>query len=51
MDITHPPELMTFLIDRVLKNTSGDLKKEEREQLDLLTRDKVTTPVIYVGTG
>jgi len=51
MDITHPPELMTFLIDRVLKNASGDLKKEEREQLDLLTRDKVTMPVIYVGTG
>lgn len=49
MDI--PTEEKNFLLERVLKNLSGDFIKEEQEQISLLKRDRVIAPVIYIGTG
>ena len=51
MDNTLLPEVTTFLIERVLKNSTGEYNKEEHERLHLLTREKATVPIIYVGTG
>jgi NADH:ubiquinone oxidoreductase subunit F (NADH-binding)/Pyruvate/2-oxoacid:ferredoxin oxidoreductase delta subunit/(2Fe-2S) ferredoxin len=49
MDIRD--EEKSFLLERVLKNQTGDFQKEELEKLSLLKREKVNWPVIYVGTG
>jgi len=49
MDI-HTEE-KSFLLEKVLKNLSGELQKEDLDQISLLKRDKVTGPVIYIGTG
>jgi NADH:ubiquinone oxidoreductase subunit F (NADH-binding)/Pyruvate/2-oxoacid:ferredoxin oxidoreductase delta subunit len=51
MDNTLLPEVTNFLIERVLKNTSGENTKEECDRLRLLTREKVSEPVIYIGMG
>jgi NADH:ubiquinone oxidoreductase subunit F (NADH-binding)/Pyruvate/2-oxoacid:ferredoxin oxidoreductase delta subunit len=49
MDI-HTEE-KTFLLEKVLKNQTGDFLKEDLEHISLLKRDKVISPVIYIGTG
>jgi NADH:ubiquinone oxidoreductase subunit F (NADH-binding)/Pyruvate/2-oxoacid:ferredoxin oxidoreductase delta subunit/(2Fe-2S) ferredoxin len=49
MDIRD--EEKTFLLERVLKNQTGNFQKEELEKISLLKREKVNSPVIYVGTG
>ena len=51
MENTNLPDAMTFLIGRVLKNPTGEFNKEERERLHLLTREKVSVPTVYIGTG
>jgi NADH:ubiquinone oxidoreductase subunit F (NADH-binding)/Pyruvate/2-oxoacid:ferredoxin oxidoreductase delta subunit/(2Fe-2S) ferredoxin len=45
------PVSTRFLIEKVLRNFSGLPDKEIRENLALLKRDKVTKPVISIGTG
>ena len=40
-----------FLIDKVLKNFSGLPDKDVTEKLSVLKRNKVSRPVIYIGTG
>ena len=47
---THT-EKKSFLLEKVLKNLSGDFLKEDLDQISLLKREKVLTPVIYIGTG
>ena len=41
MDNNLLPEVTTFLIERVLINSTGEYNKEERERLHFLTREKV----------
>ena len=41
----------TFLLEKVLKNLSGEFLKEDLEKINLIKRDKIITPVIYIGTG
>jgi NADH:ubiquinone oxidoreductase subunit F (NADH-binding)/(2Fe-2S) ferredoxin len=40
-----------FLLEKVLKNLTGEFMKNDLEQISLITREKIITPVIYVGTG
>ncbi len=40
-----------FLLGSVLKNSIGDLGRDEMERLAFLKREKVSTPVIFIGTG
>lgn len=40
-----------FLIEKVIKNYSGIFDKTTTDRLAMLRRDKVTRPVIYIGTG
>jgi NADH:ubiquinone oxidoreductase subunit F (NADH-binding)/Pyruvate/2-oxoacid:ferredoxin oxidoreductase delta subunit/(2Fe-2S) ferredoxin len=49
MDI-HTEE-KSFLLEKVLKNVTGEFLREDLEQISLLKRDKVIAPVIYIGTG
>jgi NADH:ubiquinone oxidoreductase subunit F (NADH-binding) len=44
-------EEKSFLLEKVLKNLTGELSKEEQEKVSLLRRDKVNSAVIYIGTG
>ena len=50
-----PPQDLTdnkeFLIEKVIKNYSGIFDKPTTDRMALLRRDKVTRPVIYIGTG
>ena len=46
-----PSSDITFLMDKVLKNMSDDYRKEDRERLILLRKEKVAGPVIFIGTG
>jgi len=48
---TFPMGDKIFLLEKVVKNPSGSYNKEETEFLTILKRDKVTKPVIYIGTG
>jgi NADH:ubiquinone oxidoreductase subunit F (NADH-binding)/(2Fe-2S) ferredoxin len=41
----------TFLLEKVLKNLSGEFLKEDLEKINLIKRDKIVTPIIYIGTG
>ena len=45
------PEDKIFLIEKILKNITGQYQKEEQEKINYLRREKVTKPVIYIGTG
>ena len=38
-------------MEKVVKNPSGSYNKEDTERLAFLKRDKVTKPVIYIGTS
>jgi NADH:ubiquinone oxidoreductase subunit F (NADH-binding)/(2Fe-2S) ferredoxin len=40
-----------FLLEKVLKNLTGEFGKQDQDQLSLIKRDKIITPVIYIGTG
>lgn len=40
-----------FLLEKILKNPTGHYSPEESELLALARRDKVSRPVIYIGTG
>ena len=40
-----------FLLEKVLKNLTGEFGKKDQEQINLIKRDKIITPVIYIGTG
>lgn len=51
MDKLLLPDVMAFLIERVLKNSTVNLTRTEHDRLQLLTRAKVTVPVIFIGTG
>lgn len=44
-------EVKKFLLEKLVKNVSGTLNKEENERLAFLKREKLTRPVIYIGTG
>lgn len=46
--IAEPRE---FLVDKVLKNYSNIFDKATRDQLALISREKVTSPVLYIGMG
>jgi NADH:ubiquinone oxidoreductase subunit F (NADH-binding)/NADH:ubiquinone oxidoreductase subunit E/Pyruvate/2-oxoacid:ferredoxin oxidoreductase delta subunit len=46
-----PHEYKTFLLEKVLKNIGDDFRKEDNEKLLVLRKEKVTKPIIYVGTG
>lgn len=48
---TATPNIKTFLTERVLKNPTGELSKDEWDKIHILKRDKVVRPVIYIGTG
>ena len=41
----------SFLLEKVLKNLTGELLKEDQERISLLRRDKIGIAVIYIGTG
>lgn len=41
----------SFLLDKVLKNLTGEFLDEDLEKIRLIRRDKILTPVIYIGTG
>ena len=41
----------SFLLEKVMKNMSGDYKKDDQEKLTFLKKEKVTQPVIFLGTG
>ncbi|MCX6248664.1 MAG: SLBB domain-containing protein [Bacteroidetes bacterium] len=44
-------EEKSFLLEKVLKNLTGEYQKEQLDKISLLRRDKVLSPVIYIGTG
>lgn len=44
-------ELKHFLLDKILKNQTGNFTQEVQEKIDLLSRTKTTKPIIFVGTG
>ncbi len=46
--ITDPKD---FLFEKVLKNFSSSLNKDDIEKLAVLKRERVVKPVIYLGTG
>ena len=41
----------SFLLETVLKNMADDFCKEDQEKLLFLRKEKVTRPVIFIGTG
>jgi NADH:ubiquinone oxidoreductase subunit F (NADH-binding) len=41
----------SFLLEKVLKNLAGEYQKEDLEKISIIKRDKIVTPVIYIGTG
>lgn len=43
--------LTGYLIEKVLKNYSGDYPPDVKREIDLLLRRHLRRPVIYVGTG
>jgi NADH:ubiquinone oxidoreductase subunit F (NADH-binding)/Pyruvate/2-oxoacid:ferredoxin oxidoreductase delta subunit/(2Fe-2S) ferredoxin len=40
-----------FLLEKVLKNLTGEFGKKDMEQISVIKRDRIIAPVIYVGTG
>ena len=45
------PAEKSFLLEKVMKNMTDEFRKEDQEKLLLLRKEKVTTPVIFLGTG
>ncbi|MCX6251219.1 MAG: 4Fe-4S binding protein [Bacteroidetes bacterium] len=44
-------EIQEFLSEKVLRNNGDKLKKEDLEKLARIRRERVTTPVFFVGMG
>jgi NADH:ubiquinone oxidoreductase subunit E len=41
----------SFLLEKVMKNMADEFRKEDQEKLLFLRREKVTRPLIFIGTG
>jgi NADH:ubiquinone oxidoreductase subunit F (NADH-binding)/NADH:ubiquinone oxidoreductase subunit E/Pyruvate/2-oxoacid:ferredoxin oxidoreductase delta subunit len=41
----------SFLLEKIMKNMADDVRKEDQENLLILRKEKVTRPVIFIGTG
>jgi NADH:ubiquinone oxidoreductase subunit F (NADH-binding)/NADH:ubiquinone oxidoreductase subunit E/Pyruvate/2-oxoacid:ferredoxin oxidoreductase delta subunit len=41
----------SFLLEKVMKNMADEFRKEDQEKLLFLRREKVTRPIIFIGTG
>lgn len=51
MPSKEPSDNKAFLVEKVIKNYSGIFDKATTEKIAQLKREKVSKPVIYIGTG